>query len=482
MLNEKNKNKSAFRYKSYNFERPSHIALSDFIRIQNSISPINTEIEERNSYEERLRRLSREKSKNWNDSLEKKKKMEYEMAKIHFLEEEKRRRLIDEQEKKYLDARENMIIQKAKEHLFNEQDAVKSFNSKLLYSDMLKEREYQKEIKDRKKEINNIIEKQFFDMNKKSMEEQDKREISKKKIEDEKRIKRMNMLNDQIKEMKIKRIQEYEENLIEGELMKMNIKKALEEEIKEKELREKKIKEQKEFYMKENEKLMKEKEKIKMKELEEEKKIEEFAKKKQALNDLRQKKEEEKMKKKLEERQKLIDAQFEYLQKLQKNEDEIIEKNVKISRDREKEEERIKKEKYDKWLKEIDDFRDQTMKIKAEEKRKNKEDDIKYMNDYKMQMQKLKEEEIKENIEKKEKQRNLAEYQMLQSEEKRKKALEDFAKLNQDAYKNLQRLDNENDDFIKYAEYHIQEYKKQGKNIHPLLIELKKYKQKYSIQ
>ena len=70
MLNEKNKNKSAFRYKSYNFERPSHIALSDFIRIQNSISPINTEIEERNAYKERLRRLSKEKSKNWNDSLE----------------------------------------------------------------------------------------------------------------------------------------------------------------------------------------------------------------------------------------------------------------------------------------------------------------------------------------------------------------------------------------------------------------------------
>ena len=110
------------------------------------------------------------------------------------------------------------------------------------------------------------------------------------------------------------------------------------------ELREKKIQEQKEIFKKENEILIKEKEKLKMKEMEEDKKIEEFAKKKQELNDLRQKKEEEKMKKKLQERQKLIDAQFEYLQNLQKNEDEIIEKNVKISRDREKEEERIKKE------------------------------------------------------------------------------------------------------------------------------------------
>ena len=482
MLSQKNKNLSGIRYKSYNFDRPSHIALSDFIRIQNSISPLNTEIEERNAYEERLRRLSREKSKNWNDSLEKKKKIEYEMAKRRFLEEEKRRRLIDEQEKRYLDARENMIIQKAKEHLFHEQDAVKSFNSKLLFCDMIKERDFQKEIKDKKKEINNIIEKQFFDMNLKNMEENDKREAEKKKIEDEKILKRMNMINDQIKEMKIKKIQEYEDNLIEGEIMKIKMKKALEDEVKERELREKKIQEQKEIFKKENEILIKEKEKLKMKEMEEDKKIEEFAKKKQELNDLRQKKEEEKMKKKLQERQKLIDAQFEYLQNLQKNEDEIIEKNVKISRDREKEEERIKKEKYDKWLNDINDFRVKTMKMKEEEKRKNKEDDIKYMIDYKIQMQKLKEEEIKEKLEKKQKERNLAEYQRLQTEEKRKLAMDDFAKLNQDAYKNLQRLDNENDDFIKYAEYHIQEYKKQGKNIHPLLIELKKYKQKYSLQ
>ena len=161
------------------------------------------------------------------------------MAKRRFLEDEKRRREIDEQEKKYFDARENMIIQRAKEHLFNEQDAVKSFNSKLLNCDKLKERHVQKETKNRKKELHNIIEKQFFDMDKKNMEEIDKKEIEKKKIEDEKRIKRMNMLKDQMTELKIKRIQEYEENLIEGQLMKMNMKKALEEEIKQKEMRRK---------------------------------------------------------------------------------------------------------------------------------------------------------------------------------------------------------------------------------------------------
>ena len=149
---KKNKNISNLRYKSYDFENTNHIALSDFIRIQNIISPVNTEKEERQAYEERLRLLSKNKSTKWNDSLEKKKKMEYEKAKCRFLEEEERRRKIDEQELKYFEARENMVIQKAKEQFFNEQDAVKSFNSKLLLCDMLKERDFQKEIKERKKE------------------------------------------------------------------------------------------------------------------------------------------------------------------------------------------------------------------------------------------------------------------------------------------------------------------------------------------
>ena len=482
MLTKKNKSISNLRYKSYNFEGPNHIALSDFIRIQNSICPINTEIEERRAYEERLRILSKNKSKNWNDSLEQKKKMEYELAKRRFLKDEERRRKIDEQEHKYFEARENMLIQKAKEQLFNEQDAVKSFNSKLLLCDMLKERDFQKEIIDRKKEINNIIEKQFFDMNKKNMEELEKKENEKKKIEDEKRMKRMNMINEQMRDTKLKIIQDYEEKLVEGQIMKMNIKKALQEEIKEKELREKKMKEQMQFYMEENQKLAKEKEKIKMKELEEEKKIEEFAKKKEELTNLRKQKEEEKMKQKLEQRQKLIDRQFEYLQNLQIKENEIIEKNIQNSNDRKMEEDRIKKEKLDKMLSDMNEYREKAMLKREEEKKKNKEEDIKYINDYKMRMEKLKEEEDKEKEMKRLKEKDLKEYQKLQYEEKKRKVMDEFIQLNQDTYKNLQRLDKENDDFIKYAEYHIQEYQKQGKNIQPLLLELKKYKQKYSLQ
>ena len=90
MLTSKNKSVSRLNFKSYNFGSTNHITLSDFIRIQNSICPTNTEAEERHAYEERLRYLSRCKSKNWNDSIEKKKKMELEFAKQRFLKEEEK--------------------------------------------------------------------------------------------------------------------------------------------------------------------------------------------------------------------------------------------------------------------------------------------------------------------------------------------------------------------------------------------------------
>ena len=193
---------------SNRYNRPNYITLTDFMRIQNEINPINAEYENRKAYEEKLKKLSLAKSKNWADSLEMKKKNEFELAKKRFLEDEKRRRKIDEEEKKYLDAQNDLIVQRAKQLLFEEQDPVKSFNSKLLYCDTLKERDYQKEITNRKKQINEIIEKQLFENEKKKIDEYDKKMELKKKLEDEKRNERMKIMREQLQESKIKLIQD----------------------------------------------------------------------------------------------------------------------------------------------------------------------------------------------------------------------------------------------------------------------------------
>ena len=88
---------------------PTYIKLSDFMRIQNEINPINAEFENRKAHEEKLKKLSLAKSKNWADSLEMKKKNEFELAKKRFLRDEERRRRIDEEEKKYVDTQNEII-------------------------------------------------------------------------------------------------------------------------------------------------------------------------------------------------------------------------------------------------------------------------------------------------------------------------------------------------------------------------------------
>ncbi|MFO0515417.1 MAG: hypothetical protein ACK5YA_01055 [bacterium] len=132
------------------------ISLTDFMRIQNTIVPSNQEkldYNNRQDYDEKLKNISKARMREWPDSIEMSKKKKIEERKIAFfkLEEEKRR--IDEEERKYQEIQNKLVVDRANRMFFEGQDAVKSFNSKLLVADAIKEIEYQKEIKQKKKEI-----------------------------------------------------------------------------------------------------------------------------------------------------------------------------------------------------------------------------------------------------------------------------------------------------------------------------------------
>ena len=129
----------------------THINFPDFLRIKNQIIPSNSELENRIEYDRKLKRISSMKSMNWPDSIETKKKKELDLKRKEFLEEELRKRKIDEEERKYQEIKNNLIIESARNKLFLNQDPVKSFKSKLLFCDVLKERDYQKMIEEKKK-------------------------------------------------------------------------------------------------------------------------------------------------------------------------------------------------------------------------------------------------------------------------------------------------------------------------------------------
>ena len=445
-----------------NYKHPAYITLTDFMRIQNEINPINAEYENRKAYEKKLKKLSIAKSKNWKDSLEMKKKNEFEMAKKRFLEDERRRR-----------------------QLFEEQDAVKSFNSKLLFVDTLKERDYQKEIFNRKKQLNDMINQRFYENQKKKLDEYDKKMEMKKLLEEEKRKERMKIMKEQLQESKIKIIQDYQERLVEGRLMKLNMEKAVEEDKRMAELKEKQKKQIQREYFEANERLKQEREAQKEKELAEEKKIELFAFKKQQRDDLRKKVEDQKIKDKLDMHQKMIDVQLNNLLKIQKEKEEAfnraMEANSKAKEEKGEEEEKHNLEKKNKILKEIKEHLLNSIKEKEDKKLKEKQEDLNYLEEFKKKLAFLETEDKNEMMDRRRREKDLADYRRLQTEEKRRVAMKDFEQFNEDYYKQVKRLEMEDDDFIKYAEEWIREYKKQGKNITPLLLELKRYKKNYSL-
>jgi hypothetical protein len=74
--------------------------------------------------------------------------------------------------------------------------------------------------------------------------------------------------------------------------------------------------------------------------------------------------------------------------------------------------------------------------------------------------------------------KNLASHHILQMEIKKKKAEEEFVKDQEDAYKTKMLLGSEQDEFYKYAEGWVGDYHDQGKDITPLILELKNYKKR----
>ena len=82
----------------------------------------------------------------------------------------------------------------------------------------------------------------------------------------------------------------------------------------------------------------------------------------------------------------------------------------------------------------------------------------------------------------KKKVKDLHEHYRHQIEEKKKKALNDFIIEKRDGLQNREMINKEEEEFFKFAEEKIKSYHEQGKNIVPMLLELKKYKKNNSLQ
>ena len=460
----------------------SVISLTNLREIQNIISPVPTKAEIRKSIDLEIKKLSDARVANWKNTIKNASKLKLEKEKKEFIKNEAYRQKLDEEERKYQNMRYNLSLQKAHEYYFNSKDIVKSFNTSMFYSDILKEREKQIEINKTRRKQAEKEEERWVLKDKEKMIEYDLKELEKKKLRKTKSEAEMNIIKQQFNNVKYKRLLELQDNYVEGELIKKQAQLDILRERKNKELiRLTKIKQNEEF-VKLNEELKKEAEQRKLKELEEEKKIELEAKKKDELEDIKRRKEREKFNEKLKRQQKLIDIQFENLKRIKEEQERLVNKDVEIKMAKDENEYQLKIEKRNKLLKDIEEQRIATMKRKEEERKKERLSQLNEIEQIRKKINEEKEKEKNEYLMRKQKVKDLHEYYKRQIEDKKKKAFNDFVNEKKDGMQKRDMINKEEEDFFKFAEEKIKSYHEQGKNIIPMLLELKKYKKNNSLQ
>jgi hypothetical protein len=365
------------------------ISLSDFMRIRNTIIPPSNEEDERKGTDSVLKATSQQRMRNWPDSIEMAKKNQLESRKKVFFEKEIEKRKIDDEEKRYQEMQKKLVIEKANKLMFDAQDPVKSFHSKLLMADVLKEREYQKEIIERKKEIEVTREIKWREMEQDKQREFDMKELMKAQDEKMKKQQQMNIINQQFTDFKIKKVKEYQDRVVEGEIIKQSARQAVEQEKHKEEDRKLKAIEQQSQFKLANAELEKLKDVKRQKEKLEEKKIEEFALKKQQMTDMRKRKEQEKIKEKQDLRQKLIEKQIEYLKNLKSREDEILDKQVKEAEEKKHKELLEKQRRITELKAQIEEDREHQFKRKKDIKEQGKKEDKEFVDLWKERMKLL---------------------------------------------------------------------------------------------
>jgi len=460
----------------------SIISLSSLKEIQNIIDPQPSKAELRKKIDLEIRKLSKDRMARWKSTIQNEINKKEDKVKSQFIKKEKYLQKLDEEERKYQNMRYNLNLSKVHDYYFKSKDLVKSFNSSMRYCDMLKEREKQIELNNSIKMQKKKEEEKWIELEKEKMKEEEKKEIEIKKLRRHKSEQEMNIIKRQFEESKLKKILELQDNYIEGQIIKKEARLALLEERKKREYVKLERMKKNEEFVELNEKVKKEIEKRKEKELEDDKIIEMEGKKRDALEYLRKRKEKEKFEEKQKRQQKLIEIQFENLKKIKEEVENREKRDIEIKMYKEEKAEKMKNDKKFKILKEIEDQRLDAIKRKEESILKQKIEEMKEIEEIRKKIKEEREKEKENYLIKRKKEKDLHEYYKKQAEEKKKKAFDDFVFENKMGYFNKEMINKEEEEFLKYAEENIRKYKEQGKNIIPLLLELKKYKKGNQLQ
>jgi hypothetical protein len=392
--------------------------------------------------------------------------------------EELEKQKIDAEEAKHQLELRRATVERANKLLHDESDRMKSFHSKMMLCDVLAEREAQVSLKHELNKLEHIREDRFLEMEKQNYRKMLEREMKEKEAKAE--LFRMTSMGqkEQLVRFKDKRFKEVEDDMLEGELLR---RKALEDLVAERDAergrRAQAIRTLQETQQA-NEYLKQVKAEDMVRSQKEDDKIQEYAMRKEKMLQLRKRKEDEVFHQKQQSRNATIEAQAKRLAALQNNEAERVEKQVADKQASDEQKRREKAEMKARWEADVQKSRAQQIERKQQQRAREKAEDIetaKFIGEWCKVLDRQEQEEmgLKNSAH-----RKLAEGHLKDVELKRRGGGDDKGGDKAIAEHARKALEADTEEFHAYAEKCIRTYAEEGKNVIPLVKELREFRKR----
>jgi len=283
---------------------------------------------------------------------------------------------------------------------------------------------------------------------------------------------------EQLAEYKEKKFREIEDQMLEGELLRRKAIEDLEAERKAERKRRGMAVQALAETQKANEYLKQIKAEDSLRMQREEEKVQEYAARKEKLLELRKQKEDQVFQQKQDARNKMIDDQAKRLAEMNSNEEERIEMQVKKKEQDDENKRLAKEEAHRRWMNDIQNSRVQQVARKTAEREREKHEDAetaKFLQEWCKVLDKQEQQEVEL---KHQAARKLSMEHKKMTEIQRRKVEQDKIQEGEVALKAKRAVEADTIEFHGYAENIIREYSDEGKNVIPLIKELREFRKR----
>lgn len=452
------------------------IAVSELTAIQRILKGGDNGIDQAAKAERNLKkhRMSQQRASGWSNTIAnsiKKEKAE-RTAKLDAIEAEKVKE--DMAHEAHMMAERKAIIANANETLYKDNDRIKSFESAMIYCDVLAERAAQIQLKDEISRVGQIKEARYVEMGQQNSNKMAAREMREQRVAKEKQDECTAYIAQQKASLRDKKLQQLQDQMIEGQLM---MKKAAKDN-EEKKTTEKnaKLKQIQALVasQKANEYLREVKQQEAMRAKAEEVKIKQYAAHKDLMEKLTKEKKASIQKAKLDQQLAMIAKAEKFLAAQMGQTEQREEQAARDAEAGQREMEEEKKRKNAAWQADCD----RSCKLAREQKQAAAEAEtlaeLRALEHSKKVAAKMSRDESEENQRDLFRKRNNAQYLLRQAEQKRRVEKQEMLREAKLVAKAQEADMADLVEFNSYAETMIRSYAQQGANVIPLIQQMKK--------